>query len=522
MIFLKGRIRAPLMTAAAVVFYLWAFGASAQLSEASSECLDCHSLATPGIVSDWKGGVHSSTAVGKALQKSGKALKVSSVEIPEAVKGFVVGCAECHMSRKPSPDSFEHNGRQVKLVPTPEDCAVCHAAERDQFGQNLMSHAYGNLMSNKLYAELIDSINGLMEYSGGALKGAAATMEANADSCLGCHGTRLKVTGMAERETDYGDFTFPTLEGWPNQGVGRVNPDSSLGACTACHPRHGFSMKLARTPYACAKCHTGPDVPAAKVYSVSVHGSIYYASGDKWDLEAVPWTAGEDFKAPTCAACHVSLVVDAEGETAAERTHRMNDRLPWRIFGLPYAHPHPKSPDTSVISVAQGEGKLPLPTNLTGERATEFLIDAKEMEARKNNMLRACRACHSQDWVDGYYGRFEKTIEYSNAMTRTAADLLYKGWETGAAKGPAQGNGIFNDTLEIKWVKQWLFYANSTRFASAMMGADYGVFADGRWKLSSNLREMEDEIAIKEALNNIYGPFPAPGKTEENKKTNRE
>jgi hydroxylamine dehydrogenase len=41
-------------------------------------------------------------------------------------------------------------------------------------------------------------------------------------------------------------------------------------------------------------------------------------------------------------------------------------------------------------------------------------------------------------------------------------------------------------------VEQWLFYANSTRLASAMAGADYGVFANGRWYLSKNIRTMLD------------------------------
>jgi hydroxylamine dehydrogenase len=41
-------------------------------------------------------------------------------------------------------------------------------------------------------------------------------------------------------------------------------------------------------------------------------------------------------------------------------------------------------------------------------------------------------------------------------------------------------------------VEQWLFYANSTRFSSAMAGADYGVFANGRWFMAKNLRDMID------------------------------
>ena len=86
--------------------------------------------------------------------------------------------------------------------------------------------------------------------------------------------------------------------------------------------------------------------------------------GKGWNFEAVPWTVGEDFTAPTCATCHVSLVVSGEGEVVVKRTHQMNDRLPWRLFGLIYAHPHPQSPDTTKIKNRMG---LPLPTELTGE-----------------------------------------------------------------------------------------------------------------------------------------------------------
>ena len=82
-------------------------------------------------------------------------------------------------------------------------------------------------------------------------------------------------------------------------------------------------------------------------------------------------------------------------------------------------------------------------------------------------------------------------------MTLTATKILLSAWEKRAAKGLAQKDSIFNEAIERKWVEQWLFYANSTRFASAMMGADYGVFAKGRWSLSKNLQEMLDWLEFK-------------------------
>jgi len=77
-------------------------------------------------------------------------------------------------------------------------------------------------------------------------------------------------------------------------------------------------------------------------------------------------------------------------------------------------------------------------------------------------------------------------------MTLTATQLLISAGEKGIAQGPAQKDSVFNEAIEKMWVEQWLFYANSTRLASAMGGADYGVFANGRWNLSKNIQEMLD------------------------------
>jgi hypothetical protein len=295
------------------------------------------------------------------------------------------------------------------------------------------------------------------------------------------------VEGTESRSTALGEMTFAVLSGWPNQGVGRVNPDGSLGSCSACHARHAFSIEVARKPYTCAQCHKGPDVPAYPVYRVSKHGNIQASSDHGWDYEAVPWKPGDDFTAPTCATCHASLLANADGIVFAERTHRMNDRLDTRLFGLPYAHAHPRSPATHTIRNAAG---LPLPTELTGEPVADALIDAEEQATRRRAMQAVCRTCHSTSWIEGHFERLDHTIDTTNEMTLAATHVLLDGWERGAAEGPADGDSVFDEPLERLWVEQWLFYANSTRFASAMAGTDYGVFANGRFFLAKNLREM--------------------------------
>ncbi|MGM0682280.1 MAG: multiheme c-type cytochrome, partial [Thermodesulfobacteriota bacterium] len=306
--------------------------------------------------------------------------------------------------------------------------------------------------------------------------------------------TIVKVVGMEDRMTSMGKMSFPVLEGWPNQGVGRINPNGSEGSCTSCHPRHSFAIEIARKPATCSQCHKGPDVPAYKVYSVSKHGNIYNSMKKKWDFGAVPWTVGRDFTSPTCAVCHMSLITDNDGKAINQRSHQMNDRLPWRIFGVIYAHAHPKSPDTTIIKNKAG---LPLPTELTGEPVNEYLIDKKEQAERWDNMSKICSACHGQSWIDGYHERFLKVLEATNDMTLTSTQIMIKAWEEGAVKGLEQEDSIFNEAMEKMWVQNWLFYANSTRFASAMSGADYGVFANGRWYQSLNIQKLSDYLDFK-------------------------
>jgi hypothetical protein len=72
-------------------------------------------------------------------------------------------------------------------------------------------------------------------------------------------------------------------------------------------------------------------------------------------------------------------------------------------------------------------------------------------------------------------------------------------WDQGLARGIAQNDSLFNEAIERQWVSQWLFYANSTRYASAMGGADYGVFANGRYQLIANAQELLDYVRFLHA-----------------------
>lgn len=466
----------------------WA--AEPAVSDLTQDCISCHSSIHPALVADWKRSLHASVTPAEALKKPELQRRMTTQKVPANLSNVVVGCAECHMLNPDAhKDTFTHNDQRVHVVVSPKDCATCHPQETEEYDKNLMSHARGNLANNKIFQSLMSAINDIQTFKDMKITFMPADPKVNAESCYHCHGTAVEVTGKYKKDTDYGEMEFPVLAGWPNQGVGRFNPDGTKGSCTPCHSRHQFASQMARKPYACSQCHKGPDVPAYEAYGVSKHGNLFATFWSDWQFKDVPWTVGKDFSAPTCAVCHIALITDENGEMVAKRTHRMNDRLPWRIFGLPYAHPHPISPDTSIIRDKEGQ---PLPTSLTGEPAATFLINAEEQAKRRETLHKVCLSCHTTDWVKGHWERFEATIKFTNEMTLTATQMLMQGWN----EGLADKSDWFDEALERMWVQEWLFYSNSTRFASAMMGADYGVFANGRWFLSRNLQDLKDHLVF--------------------------
>jgi len=474
--------------------------AELKASEATQACIECHRVIHPGIVADWQRSRHSQITPQEAMAVKGPGLKVSSPVVPEELQRISVGCAECHGLRpKEHVDTFEHNGYDIHIVVSPGDCRTCHAQEAEQYSRNLMTHAYKNLAGNKVFNDLEHTILGGIQRQSGKFSIRPANAATRADACYYCHGTKLKVTGKETRTTELaGELEFPKIDGWPNQGVGRVNLDGTLGSCAACHTRHQFSMAMARKPYTCKECHVGPDVPVAKVYEASKHGNIFSSQGKEWEFQAVPWTIGKDFTAPTCAACHVSLVVNTEGEVVAQRSHQMNDRLPWRLFGLIYAHPHPREADTTLIRNRHGQ---PLPTDLDGGFASRYLIGKEEMGQRRQAMQTVCRSCHGASWVNGQWGRLENTIRETNAKTLEATRTIQEAWAAGLASGPNQNASPFDEGIERRWADTWLIYANTIRFSSAMgCGGDYGVFSDGRYQLNKAIMDLDDWLELRKRL----------------------
>ncbi|MFC2163952.1 multiheme c-type cytochrome [Acidobacteriota bacterium] len=454
-------------------------------SEKTEECLECHRAISPGIVEDWLSGAHAKMTPAQAMEKSELELKVSSEPVPEELSNVAVGCYECHsLNADKHKDNFDHFDYKINVIVSPNDCATCHAKEKKQYTPSKKGNAYWNLKKNPVYHKLVETIISLKEPKQGKIIQLEASDNTEAETCYGCHGTLVEVTGTRVFETELGEVEIPQLTNWPNQGIGRINPDGSQGACTACHPRHSFSIEIARKPETCSQCHLEPDVPAWNVFRESKHGNIYSSLQNKWNWESTPWILGRDFKAPTCSVCHNSLIVDPDGEVIAERSHDFGSRLWVRIFGLIYAHPQPKSGETHII---KNKDDLPLPTTFKGESASEFLLDKESQNKRQLKMKKVCTSCHSSDWAEGHFAKLNKTIAETNKMTAAATELVLAAWEGGLA----DPSNPFDEAIEQKWILQWLFYSNSVRYASAMSGPDYAAFKNGWWYLTKNLQDMK-------------------------------
>jgi len=370
-----------------------------KLSEESLGCLACHATQTTGIYQQWGASKHYRANV---------------------------GCWECHRAEADDPDAFEHNGSTIAIIVSPRDCSSCHATEVGQFEES--HHAKAGLILGSLDNFLADIVEGDWNFYGGS----ALTVS----GCKQCHG------GVVEIEAD-GSLK---ATGWPNTGMGRVNPDGSIGACTACHQRHAFSAEQARRPENCGKCHLGPDHPQKEIYEESKHGIAYRAHEDDIALDSAKWVLGEDYTAaPTCATCHMSAVRTSDGELVPV-THDVGLRISWN-----------NRPAMSIRPEVS-DAKLGL------EKMAKV-----GWQERRANMQQVCTVCHTSNYVDNFYEQYDAVVELYN--TKFAAPglelmaLLYDHELITATQ--------FDESVEWTWWEIWHHEGRRARHGVSMMAPDY-------------------------------------------------
>jgi len=375
-----------------IAFWRWGtpvpFGLEKDTVRAAGRtCLACHRETKPALFRDWEGSRHARLGV---------------------------TCHDCHQIG--TEDPAVHRGHlkntdiPVAVVVTPRRCAACHPGEAEEYGRS--KHANTQEIIWKIDRWLRDGMNNAAE---------------RATGCYACHGTVVEVKDGR-----------PVPGSWPNVGVGRINPDGSRGSCSSCHTRHRFSIAEARKPEACDQCHLGPDHPQIEIYNESKHGTICRAEGQTWNWngEHGSWVAGRDYRAPTCAVCHMSAAA------GVSRTHDVTERLSW---------------ETQAPLTVRPEAFEPFPART-------------DWRAEREKMTSVCLQCHSKTWADGHFGNFDAVIGLYNETyylpAKRRMDDLY-------GEKRLSGTPYFDDPLEWEFYEFWHHEGRRARMGTAMMAPDY-------------------------------------------------
>ncbi|MDP8239462.1 MAG: multiheme c-type cytochrome [Candidatus Hatepunaea meridiana] len=388
------------------VLFIGSGEASAANENAAGKCMVCHKEVSPGLYKQWKSSEH-------ALHN--------------------VTCYDCHSTSKKEPDAFLHEGAYVATLVTPKDCSKCHTKESEQTGKSYHAKAGQILESNDAYLAHVAGGNPV------AITG-----------CESCHGTKVEIDPKSPNKL--------SKLSWPNSGIGRINPDGSLGSCNACHTRHGFDKSQARQPETCGKCHLGPDHPQKEIFEESKHGNVYFTNKDKMNLDSDRWVVGEDYyAAPTCATCHISSTVKQK------TTHDVGDRISWTL-----RPPVSKHQDN--------------------------------WERKRENMKGVCLACHGNVFVDGHYRQFDGLVNlYNEKFAKPAGAVMKILKKNGSLKNPA----AFSNKVEWIYWEIWHHEGRRARHGAAMMGPDYtwwhGIYDVAQhfyFKFLPEIRKIGDKEAI--------------------------
>ena len=364
----------------------------------NKDCVSCHETKTPGIVGQWKESKHSQSGI---------------------------GCYNCHQADKGDKDAFNHEGKIIATIVSPKDCAGCHEKPYQEFQAS--HHSKAGIIAGSLDNVLAEVVEGHMIPDKHGVKSSPVAVS----GCLQCHGSEIKVLegGKLDPAT------------WPNTGMGRLNPDGSRGACSACHLRHKFSVQQARQPENCGRCHMGPDHPQLEVYMESKHGIAFQANRQQMlpGMADREWLPGVHYEqGPTCSSCHMGATKDLPV------THDVGARISWTLRP-------PVSEKIDAAALKKGK-------------------QVKPWKDRRNDMQNVCQSCHGDEWVQNWYVQFDNLITLYNDKYGRPATELYK---MARNEGLITKDITFDDKIEFTYFYLWHHEGRRARHGAAMMGPDY-------------------------------------------------
>jgi hypothetical protein len=385
----------------------------APISKEGQACIGCHEAQSPAFVKEWRLSRH-------------------------AARG--VDCYACHKADKNDVDAMDHNGFTIAILVTLKDCGQCHAKQVDE-------------MTSSHHAKAGNILNSLDNYLGEVVGGP----EAVAVGCIQCHGSKVKVVAGGKLD----------INTWPNTGIGRINPDGSLGSCTACHARHDFSKAQAREPEACGKCHLGPDHPQTEIYQESKHGILYVANKERLNMHKDSWIVGKDYSAaPTCATCHMGATPNQAS------THDVGTRISWTL-------------------------RPPISKKL------------ENADKRRDNMKDVCANCHASPFVEGFYQQFDNLVSlYDNKFAKPATAIRNELMDRGKLT-----RADFDEKLDWIYYELWHHEGRRARHGASMSGPDYAWW-HGMYDVAKNfyteflpeVKRVAGPELYEELTNKYLGP----------------
>jgi len=415
------------------------------MTKAGKSCVECHSKVTPGHVQDWKMSRHAHVGV---------------------------SCIDCHSLKADNPMAAQNcpgvKGTKIYVssLVSPTTCAKCHPSEAKEFTHSGHARAAIQIQSKESMMDLMHKIEGRNHPE---LKNSP-----EATGCMQCHGTVIKLDKDKRA----------TKETWPNYGIGNVYPDGGVGNCKSCHSGHKFSIVEARKPAACASCHLGPDHPDIEIYNNSMHGHIFNAEGNTWKWDSAPdtWEPG-DYRAPTCATCHMS------GVGGLKTTHNVSRRLKWNVWA-PISNYRDGGYETAATEYAK-TGKYTKGNALAG--------NPKGHEAGRGEMEQVCKVCHTTTHTKNFFAMADKHVELYNTYAKDAKAMIDDLKKKGLLKKDKWADPAFK-----VWYHLWHHQGRRMRQGALMGGPDYAHW-HGVFELQQDLKELQ----------NIYDARIKSGKIEE-------